>query len=357
MGFKEKCFECERPAVYNHHVVPKSLGGLATLPLCEFCHSKVHENKGLTDVRFIAKKKREMGIAFGNVPFGYAIENGKKIRNENEQKIISIIASLYNLNHHCKGIAEILNKRGHKTKKYVKWYGGAVANILRKEGFYNEDRPVVTKSPYGYGFLCGKKVPIEEEQNVIDKMVSLKKRGFTDIRICKYLKDQGYKKRGGEWGVGIVRSLLKRCGANRNGPSGFSPYGYAYGFDGMIPVEAEQEIIKTTCSLSMQCLPNWKIARELNELGYRTRRKNKWGVPSVCRVISENEETKVKRISITINKRLWKEFHVKADIEKVSVRDLIEKLVKDYVDSDESPNIPLEIRRKLGLGRKALELH
>jgi hypothetical protein len=36
------CFECEDEATEEHHVVPKSLGGTKTVPLCSKCHAKVH---------------------------------------------------------------------------------------------------------------------------------------------------------------------------------------------------------------------------------------------------------------------------------------------------------------------------
>lgn len=54
------CFECGKEARHRHHVVPASLGGKQTLPLCESCHSKVHGTnlsqselikKGLEDAR------------------------------------------------------------------------------------------------------------------------------------------------------------------------------------------------------------------------------------------------------------------------------------------------------------------
>lgn len=41
------CFECGQPADHAHHIVPRSLGGTRTVPLCEVCHGKVH------DVRFL----------------------------------------------------------------------------------------------------------------------------------------------------------------------------------------------------------------------------------------------------------------------------------------------------------------
>jgi hypothetical protein len=38
----QSCFECGAPAEYNHHVVPRTLGGIHTVPLCAACHSKIH---------------------------------------------------------------------------------------------------------------------------------------------------------------------------------------------------------------------------------------------------------------------------------------------------------------------------
>jgi len=38
----KECFECGNPATENHHVIPKSLGGTKTVPLCSLCHMKVH---------------------------------------------------------------------------------------------------------------------------------------------------------------------------------------------------------------------------------------------------------------------------------------------------------------------------
>ena len=37
-----ECFECQMPANVQHHVVPWSLGGRNTVPLCRPCHGKVH---------------------------------------------------------------------------------------------------------------------------------------------------------------------------------------------------------------------------------------------------------------------------------------------------------------------------
>jgi hypothetical protein len=37
------CFECGTGEyIQQHHVVPRSLGGTKTIPLCDSCHAKVH---------------------------------------------------------------------------------------------------------------------------------------------------------------------------------------------------------------------------------------------------------------------------------------------------------------------------
>lgn len=62
-----KCFECgSHENIHNHHVVPKTLGGIKTIPLCGICHGKVHgKNFGLDWKRLQRegiKKARHKGI-------------------------------------------------------------------------------------------------------------------------------------------------------------------------------------------------------------------------------------------------------------------------------------------------------
>ncbi len=41
--YKDKCFECDSiKDIHYHHVVPETLGGTKTIPLCIICHGKVH---------------------------------------------------------------------------------------------------------------------------------------------------------------------------------------------------------------------------------------------------------------------------------------------------------------------------
>lgn len=84
------CFECGSKAECNHHVVPVSLGGTKTIPLCLKCHGLVH------DVNFIKhkrlqkigiKKAKEAGLYQGRKSgtFKKNFEEMKEILNLKEQ--------------------------------------------------------------------------------------------------------------------------------------------------------------------------------------------------------------------------------------------------------------------------------
>ena len=60
------CFECGAPATERHHIVPASLGGTKTVPLCGICQANIHDVDGkrrtriaeLTKAALDAKKAR-----------------------------------------------------------------------------------------------------------------------------------------------------------------------------------------------------------------------------------------------------------------------------------------------------------
>lgn len=54
---KTTCFECGDPATVKHHVIPKSKGGTKTVPLCNKCHSAVHDSNLITSAELIALGK------------------------------------------------------------------------------------------------------------------------------------------------------------------------------------------------------------------------------------------------------------------------------------------------------------
>jgi 5-methylcytosine-specific restriction endonuclease McrA len=50
-----ECFECGETAENQHHVVPRSLGGVKTLPLCTECHHAVHSPGQALSIGTLAK--------------------------------------------------------------------------------------------------------------------------------------------------------------------------------------------------------------------------------------------------------------------------------------------------------------
>lgn len=71
------CFECNQPADHNHHVVPRSLGGTKTVPLCEGCHGKVHGKRFLnhrTLIRAGLKRAKAQGKVLGRPRIDPAVE-------------------------------------------------------------------------------------------------------------------------------------------------------------------------------------------------------------------------------------------------------------------------------------------
>lgn len=66
------CFECGKSADVDHHVIPRSKGGTKTIPLCNQCHSLVHDAKLIS--------------------LGELISNGKVIASElkNRQKVVKL---------------------------------------------------------------------------------------------------------------------------------------------------------------------------------------------------------------------------------------------------------------------------
>jgi hypothetical protein len=59
------CFECGGTEhIHQHHVIPKSLGGTKTIPLCETCHGRVHQ-KDLVKFNNLAKEGRKRYVANG----------------------------------------------------------------------------------------------------------------------------------------------------------------------------------------------------------------------------------------------------------------------------------------------------
>ena len=113
------CFECNAPAEHEHHVIPQSLGGTNTVPLCEDCHGKVHgrdlRTRALTRAALAAKRSR--GERVGTVPYGFSPgPDGTLVANDTEQAIIALVCDLRRSGKSLRRIAAITTRRGVRSR-------------------------------------------------------------------------------------------------------------------------------------------------------------------------------------------------------------------------------------------------
>ncbi len=89
------CFECgSEEDIHHHHVVPKSLGGTKTLPLCSKCHSLVH-SKHLTSTSRLTKEALDKIRIEGKACSGFAQYGLKKDINNDLVPNLQEIAILH----------------------------------------------------------------------------------------------------------------------------------------------------------------------------------------------------------------------------------------------------------------------
>ncbi len=112
------CFECDEPALHRHHVVPRSLGGIRTVPLCERCHGLVHD-RGMVGHARLTKQalqsKKANSELIGAVPYGMQRLTPTSrwiVPNEQEQEVIRVIRALRELGASLRGVSNALAARG-----------------------------------------------------------------------------------------------------------------------------------------------------------------------------------------------------------------------------------------------------
>lgn len=134
-----KCFECRKPANHQHHVVPQSLGGTQTVPLCARCHPKAHGQKGYWATSDLIKKRlharREQGYRVGGqLPYGKTADSQKRIVDHPEERYWQFVAkALHDTGLHFKAIAKMFNARGVPNKKRCgKWVGWKVNQAVKR---------------------------------------------------------------------------------------------------------------------------------------------------------------------------------------------------------------------------------
>ena len=117
------CFECDATEnLHHHHVVPRSLGGTKTIPLCERCHGLVHSKDFTSTSALTSKamqKKKAKGLyTGGRAPFGFKLgDDGETlVPNSAEVEIILCAQELRRDGHSLRGISAELAERGMLTR-------------------------------------------------------------------------------------------------------------------------------------------------------------------------------------------------------------------------------------------------
>ena len=132
------CFDCDAPAECEHHVVPRSMGGRRTVPLCEACHHKAHGRDGrgawgkdLTRAALAAKKAR--GELTGKAPIGMMRgADGRTLAvDPGEAEAVAEIHRLRAEGVSIRRIAEELNARGVEARG-GRWHATTVARVLAR---------------------------------------------------------------------------------------------------------------------------------------------------------------------------------------------------------------------------------
>jgi hypothetical protein len=126
------CFNCGAAAEHHHHVVPRSLGGVATVPLCGECHGKAHGHRGWRGTSELTRqalaKIKDSGRQLGGAPLGYMYSNtldssGRRelVRNDEEAEIVARIVALRGEGLSLRAIATTLTAEGRATKRGGRW--------------------------------------------------------------------------------------------------------------------------------------------------------------------------------------------------------------------------------------------
>jgi hypothetical protein len=120
MQAQTPCFECSAPADHEHHVVPRSLGGVRTVALCDGCHGRVHgldfTDHGVITKAALASKRARGERTSRHAPYGYQLAaDGVHLEpNPAEQSVITRVRAL-EPGRSCQAIADALAAKGIVT--------------------------------------------------------------------------------------------------------------------------------------------------------------------------------------------------------------------------------------------------
>ncbi len=124
------CFECGgTEEIHQHHVIPKSLGGTKTIPLCNMCHGRAHGklngigvHKNPNDWKRLIKIGREKWIANGGVqgrPAGSNESNEKFINKPSNRRIKELLEQGYSVRNVARMVGGASTRTVVKVRKMI----------------------------------------------------------------------------------------------------------------------------------------------------------------------------------------------------------------------------------------------
>ena len=136
-----KCFECNNTNnIVYHHVVPESLGGKNTIPLCQLCHDKVHHvnkprNISLSNLTKLGlQKRKQQGFKLGNPNLNEARKKAVQVRKTNakdfKMRIRPIALRMISDGCNASQVANNLNQLGIKTVRNELWKSTNISYLV-----------------------------------------------------------------------------------------------------------------------------------------------------------------------------------------------------------------------------------
>lgn len=135
------CFECGAAATHRHHVIPQVFGGKNTVPLCDICHSLIHDRSFLHHRKLVKKgldNRRKKGLTTGPAPFGYKTEGEVYVEDPAMFPALAHIHELRSQGLSIRKIAEALNESGLYPQKIHKT---TVERVLTKTAKAQDEQP------------------------------------------------------------------------------------------------------------------------------------------------------------------------------------------------------------------------
>lgn len=132
----DKCFDCDSVNdIHQHHVVPRSLGGTRTVPLCSRCHGLVHGRdmtRGAVLARQALAHKRAQGRRTSkDAPYGFRIgaDGDTLVPDDHEQRAIEMVRTLRAAGHSVREIVDALEAAGIPPRG-SRWHPTTINRML-----------------------------------------------------------------------------------------------------------------------------------------------------------------------------------------------------------------------------------